>query len=505
MPERESFNPEEQNAADTSRRALLGSAAAAAAGYALRHFSKRHVSENKPEVPIKIEIAKQPELTPPKFIDDPSPSREEGFVNRPEIFGLMRQARAGLEQVPVGEPAPLGQKTPGKKGPPLPVLDGPNYNVVLAIADSQNPGEVGMVTVDMLGRASREGFKISRGPALGVGTKFEVKDPPHQVVLATKRTLHPDSGPKDVVYTPGCEDLDTPLVRKEGFNYLAANLTAARDELRELGVKSHAFSGNLVSEVMPLKVALKLAMSEHIDPKIFKREVNGLMHPKAPNQTALSQEDAENQVISRMANQTLTVIGANHEMAFAYSRSKAGALGLFQFMFPTYVAIAAEYPEAKLPGWEEAQEYAKVYADFTKSKKRNDIKVMGQSKARLQQLEPGLNQAFIQAMADHKAAAKASLLLFDSDLSDVSRAVMGEAKNKHSKEEKKAFMAGLVSRQNTVGEVLAASYNQGSTVTSGLVAHKGLAWSAHIPSDETRLYLAKYRALSVAFGEDKVT
>ncbi len=96
-----------------------------------------------------------------------------------------------------------------------------------------------------------------------------------------------------------------------------------------------------------------LAIIEHIDPGKF---LSGKYTPE------------------KLINETLVILGTNKQNAYRYSRSKAGAMGLFQFMPGTYKRIQNLYPGA------------------------------------------GLNRDFVRGMENHQNAAKASFLLFDADM-----------------------------------------------------------------------------------------
>ena len=108
------------------------------------------------------------------------------------------------------------------------------------------------------------------------------------------------------------------------------------------------------SDTRPIEVSLVLSIIEHIDPGRFE-------HYKG-NEIALVHE-------------VLTIIGANTTRAYSYSKSSAGARGLFQLVPDTYRRLQEKYRSA------------------------------------------GLTRDFASGCNDHTNAAKASLLLFDSDLS----------------------------------------------------------------------------------------
>ena len=142
--------------------------------------------------------------------------------------------------------------------------------------------------------------------------------------------------------------------------------------------------------------------------------------------------------IEKLINEVLVIIAANKEKAYAYSVSKAKARGLFQFIPRTYGAIRSQYPKAELiPN-------------------------------------------FVSGMNHHVNAAKASLLLFDSDLSALPR-------------EKRV---DLLKNKVALAEYLAIAYNSGSrravrAYQSGSISTRGL------PA-ETVIYVEKLRKVRLA-------
>jgi hypothetical protein len=168
-----------------------------------------------------------------------------------------------------------------------------------------------------------------------------------------------------------------------------------------------------VADALPGNVALTLSLIEHIDPTRFQ----------------------SGESIEKLMNEVLVVVAANERRAYAYSVSKAGARGLFQFIPRTYNNISRQYPNA------------------------------------------GLDVNFVRGMENHHNAAKASLLLFDSDLSYL--------KNSHRQFLKKNPQA--------MGKYLAAAYNGGSPRASNRIqVYKG-SWESHV-LPETQCYLKKFDA-----------
>jgi hypothetical protein len=176
-------------------------------------------------------------------------------------------------------------------------------------------------------------------------------------------------------------------------------------------VPSLAHEGRSVAETTSEEQSLVLAIIEHIDPDRLLQKVP----------------------VEKLMGEVLAVIGANQGMAYRFSVSSANARGLWQFIPPTYALIKDKYPEASL------------------------------------------HQDFIEGMNNHLNAAKASMLLFDSDLS-------------YFKEQK--VFAG---NDLTLGKQLASAYNCGAKRTAKEIkAHKNM-WERKVPH-ETRLYLKKFNA-----------
>ena len=261
-----------------------------------------------------------------------------------------------------------------------------------------------------------DGFDVVRIRNNGVGSRFKVRYPENMAVLALRTMVHcGEKGYKEVVYTPYSPEIDTPQVREDGLNYLKGRIESAWADLGEKNVRLRGFN-ELSSDIAPTEISLVLSIIEHIDPLRFKNSPPG-------GETALVHE-------------VLTIIGANMNDAYAYSRSPAGARGLFQFIPGTYEKMLRKYRQARL------------------------------------------DRNFVSGCSNHENAAKASLLLFDSDLNDLPG----------------SYLRTIGDDVQAVGRYLAAAYNCGShRVERSLKACTG-GWTCLLP-EETKIYLRKFDAV----------
>ena len=202
-------------------------------------------------------------------------------------------------------------------------------------------------------RVAKGEFAVSWEKFSGCNTAFEITRPPGYVLLALRRPIGEGKGHRDVVYTPYTKEIDTVEMRRAGYNYSYDKFEHALKSLRTLSVRSQAFRKELVPDVVPIDVAVRLGLIEHIDPYRVQR--------------------GESMV--QLTSEALVITAANREHAYTCSMSKKGAYGWLQFIPRTYRSIVRQYPEAVL------------IPDF----------------------RAGMN--------DHPNAAAATLLLFDSDWS----------------------------------------------------------------------------------------
>jgi hypothetical protein len=261
-----------------------------------------------------------------------------------------------------------------------------------------------------------DGFNIVMTKKNGVGSRFKIRYPENMALLALRTTVRAEEkGHEEVVYTPYSPEIDTPEVREAGLSYLKEQIESARADLEDRNVTLKGF--NILSEdFTATELSLVLSIIEHIDPGRFENAPPG-------GETALVHE-------------VLTIIGANTGNAYAYSKSSAGARGLFQFIPGTYNKMLRKYPNA------------------------------------------GLYKSFVPGTKNHINAAKASILLFDSDLCDLP----GE------------YLHSISRDVEAIGRYLAASYNCGSKRVERSLKNCAEGWTCLLPQ-ETKTYLKKFDAV----------
>ncbi len=258
-----------------------------------------------------------------------------------------------------------------------------------------------------------QGFHVTRLRDNGVASRFEISYPENMAILALRTTVHSGAhGFKEVVYTPYSPEIDTEQVRKSGLDYLMGRIRLAQEDLAEKRVNLDLLA---TGDSMPMEVSLVLSIIEHIDPERFQRYRG--------NEIALVHE-------------VLTTIGANTTEAYSYSKSPAGARGLFQFIPATYKMLLGKYRRA------------------------------------------GLNKDFVSGCFDHVNAAKASLLLFDADLASLP----------------KKLLLSAPKDGRSVGMYLAASYNCGPRRVEKSALECKDHWTCRLPQ-ETKVYLEKFEAV----------
>jgi len=285
-------------------------------------------------------------------------------------------------------------------------------NFLLAVEDLKER-TIRQVLITSRGCVTR-GFRVTRALDNGVASRFEVTYPENMAILALRTTVRSATDDlKEVVYTPYSPEIDTREIRKAGLDYLMERIKLARNDLAAKKVRLDGFAET--GDTTPIEVSLVLSIIEHIDPGRFERR-----------------KDSE----VALVHEVLTIIGANTTRAYSYSKSRAGAMGLFQLVPDTYRRLQEKYRSA------------------------------------------GLTRDFAVGCSDHTNAAKASLLLFNSDLANLPR--------------KWLRPGGKDGR--SVGMYLAAAYNCGSKRVGKSTRECKGQWTCRLP-EETRVYLEKFAAV----------
>lgn len=288
-----------------------------------------------------------------------------------------------------------------------------DFNVLLAVEDvTAKNRKIEIITLGKKGREAPEGFSVEFPRLNGVNTEFKIKYPKGYVVLALKRVVH-DGRSKFK------EVVYTPYTQElDVLEVRKAGLDYLRTNIDRAEAElsrqgvESLAFGGPVPEAVPTDVALVLSVIEHIDPARFMKHDYPGM----------------------LVNEVLTTVGANQERAYRYAVSKAKARGLFQFIPNTYQCIAKRYPKACLMG------------------------------------------DFVGGMDNHLNAAKASLLLFDSDIA-------------HLRKERRAAFRG---NPELMGKYLAAAYNGGAgRARMAIRKHGDDGWEEQL-LPETVTYLKKF-------------
>ena len=233
-------------------------------------------------------------------------------------------------------------------------------------------------------------------------------------------------------YVPYSSELHMPEIAEEGHRYLEQAILQALQELDDLNVTSKTFTEQNLSELASIDFIHALLIDEHMDPDEFTRnEKNGML--------------------SRLIEKYWVEVAVNQDSAFKMSVSPAGASGISQFICPTYAQILDESPETKL------------------------------------------DPAFVHGMQDHVNAIKASITLFDSDMSSgwtpTTRHICSAS-------------------AEMLEDCWAASYNGGPNRLNRVIARRGKEWDkkgsmvrntrryfASRFKEETYTYLAKLRSI----------
>ncbi len=128
----------------------------------------------------------------------------------------------------------------------------------------------------------------------------------------------------DIIYAPYSELIHTQEVVQRGIDYMTEKVSLAFLELRNLGVESRAFPGQLVADTVTEKFAKEILVNEQTDPDVLFNKAT---------------TDKEKR---RVLEKVFVRYGLNGDKAFRYTVSKTGASGMAQIMATTY-----SYPRKK--------------------------------------------------------------------------------------------------------------------------------------------------------------
>ncbi|MBI2883054.1 MAG: hypothetical protein HYY11_03980 [Candidatus Methylomirabilis oxyfera] len=233
-------------------------------------------------------------------------------------------------------------------------------------------------------------------------------------------------------YVPYSPELHTPDVAEEGRRYLERTILQALQDLDDLNVTSKTFTDQNLSELASIEFIHALLVDEHMDPDEFRK-------------------NQKNGTLTRLIEKYWVEVAVNQDAAFRMSVSPAGATGISQFICPTYARILDESPEVKL------------------------------------------DPVFVHGMQDHLNAIKASITLFDSDMSSWWTPTVRK-------------ICSLSTEM--LEDCWAASYNGGPNRLNRVIARRGKNWIeretmirntrryfASRLKEETYTYLAKLGAI----------
>lgn len=215
--------------------------------------------------------------------------RREVLRGRPVAFALWSEAKKAWSIVHIEIPRPPIKWKPG--GKPLPFI-------------VRTPG-IQAQHVKGTG-AERLMFTFSRGgePLKVYGRKFPVFD---NALIKKKQWRDVVQTARPIVYLPFTEDTLDPRFVSDGRDFLLATARKALEELRLANVRSAAFPGELLADVVPAEVITTLAVIEQTDDADYMEDQAGAV------------------------NDVLSQYGLKREEAFRYSVSSAAALGPMQF------------------------------------------------------------------------------------------------------------------------------------------------------------------------------
>lgn len=229
---------------------------------------------------------------------------------RPVAFALWSDAKQEWTVAHIELPRPPIKWTPGRK--PLPFR-------------SLTPGIQARHVKGTGAERLMFAFSQDGDPLKVYGRKFPVFD---NNLLKRRKWRDVARTAKPIVYLPFTEDTFDPGFVSGGKEFLVATARQAIEELRLAKVPSAAFRGELLADVIPMRVITTLAVIEQTDDNDYVKK----------------QSLAFDEVLSQY--------GLKQEEAYRYSVSSANALGPMQFTNRrgngTYSLVVRRCPGARL-------------------------------------------------------------------------------------------------------------------------------------------------------------
>ncbi|QQR61042.1 transglycosylase SLT domain-containing protein [Candidatus Uhrbacteria bacterium] len=217
-----------------------------------------------------------------------------------------------------------------------------------------------------------------------INSDYQSEDPTH-LVVAVRYPIHYEikEGKKviayeteQVVYTPYSTTLHQPEIIARGKKVVDDLIANALTDLRTRGIKSRAQPDKLVADVIDTELLTSIAVIEHTDSSALRRD------PAAA------------------VERVYATIGLNPGVAYNYSRSSAGALGLFQFIPSTYNSLAKQGYGLKqnfedgMRDHENAMKAAAIYMDIILSQFPADVRAANTNFKTFEYIAAGYNGGY---------------------------------------------------------------------------------------------------------------
>lgn len=162
-------------------------------------------------------------------------------------------------------------------------------------------------------------------------------NPAKYIILANKYLLSNDSFAypqevtgkeySDIVYSPYSKEIHYPVLVESGRKTLSDAVDEVFEDLKNSQIKSQAFPGTLVTDLVSSVFVKNLLITEQVDPSTILSSLDGGLN---------------------VSERVLVRYGLNGERSFHFTYSKTGASGAGQIMPGTYNSIVRAYPSAKL-------------------------------------------------------------------------------------------------------------------------------------------------------------